>query len=102
MPARPDTLACWIRVGRLDIVRCRELGVPFGSRLTKLKEGVPVLSDDGEEVLPSQVCYCRPCYVESMGGTMNLNPIHVFCSSEIQARLCACLHGSLQSSMCYP
>ena len=55
--ARPDALARWVRVGRLDIERCRELGVPFGSRRGKLKEGVPVLSDSGEEVLPRQVRY---------------------------------------------
>ena len=60
MAAGPDALACRVRVGRLDIERCRELGVPFGSRRGKLKEGVPVLSDTGEEVLPHQVCYCRP------------------------------------------
>ena len=58
MSARTDALACLVRVGRLDVVRCRELGVPYGSRLAQLKEGAPVLSDDGVEVLPSQVC-CR-------------------------------------------
>ncbi|KAK9827696.1 hypothetical protein WJX81_001407 [Elliptochloris bilobata] len=43
------------RVGRLDIVRCGQLGVPFGKRLALLKDGIPVLSDSGEEVLPGQV-----------------------------------------------
>jgi hypothetical protein len=45
------------RVGKLDVVKCEELGLRAGPKFMELKDGLSVLTDDGRIVHAHQVIY---------------------------------------------